>query len=169
MEMNENINGQNNTGGINNQNNQEHSYEQSNQQQNNQYQQTNQSGPENQMYGQGYINEHKQYYQNGMNNINKANPNNDKFATASFVLGIIALSITVICNCCSAFIPVVLGILGLVFGIVSIKNYGGCTYSKLGIIFSSISIGLSIIMVVLWVLLNLGTYFVEYMNYYPWV
>lgn len=107
------------------------------------------------------------YNNYGQNNINN-NGNNDKFATASFVLGIVALSISVICNCCAAFVPTILGILGLVFGISSINTSGKSMYAKLGIIFSAVAIGLSILFIILSIVLSISTNFIEYMKYYTW-
>lgn len=80
-------------------------------------------------------------------------------AVAALVLGIVAIVCAIIP--CLQLIGLVTGIVGLVLGIVSRKSVTRHGMAVTGIVLSSISIGLTVIITALWILLNvisLATY-----------
>jgi hypothetical protein len=73
------------------------------------------------------------------NNMNRQTPQNNNKATASLVLGIISL----ICICLAqgAFIGIILGVLGLIFGIQAKKEFPS-NLATAGIVLSIIGLSL---------------------------
>ena len=94
----------------------------------------------NQNYQQNFNYQQNQSFQQGMN-YNAKDGGEDGMAVASMVCGICALLIM----CCVPYFTLVMAILGLVFGILSLKKKPDNGMALTGVITSGISLAFSVI------------------------
>lgn len=94
----------------------------------------------NQNYQQNFNYQQNQSFQQGMN-YNPKDGGEDGMAVASMVCGICAL----LMMCCVPYFTLVMAILGLVFGILSLKKKPGNGMALTGVITSGISLAFSTI------------------------
>lgn len=106
--------------------------------------QVNQSYQQNYNYQQNQNYQQNHNYQQGMNH-NTKNGGEDGMAVASMVCGICALLVM----CCVPYFTLVMAILGLVFGILSLKKKPGNGMALTGVITSGISLAFSVIGILL--------------------
>ena len=98
------------------------------------------NGQANQNYQQNFNYQQNRNYQQGMDH-NAKNGGEDGMAVASMVCGICALLVM----CCIPYFTLVMAILGLVFGILSLKKKSGNGMALTGVITSGISLAFSVI------------------------
>lgn len=124
------VNGQTQSG------NQQQGYQQNNQQPYPQYQQP-------QYNGQSQYNGQQQYqYQQNNNQYNQ--PSNKGMAVASMVCGIVGLCL----SCCFWYVALPASIVGLILGIISIKNNaGGRGMAIAGVVTSGITVVLALLVI----------------------
>lgn len=87
-------------------------------------------------------------YQNNGNMIPQAPKTNSGLATASLVLGIIALVCTTVC-CCCYYVSIVFAVISIILGFVSRSSTGGVLNGKArtGLILSFIAVFLFVVMI----------------------
>ena len=102
--------------------------------------QMNQNYQQNFNYQQNQSFRQEQNFQQGMN-YNAKDGGEDGMAVASMVCGICAL----LMMCCVPYFTLVMAILGLVFGILSLKKKSGNGMALTGVITSCISLAFSVI------------------------
>ncbi len=106
-----------------------------------------------------------------MDSGNTPSNNASGFSVASMVLGIVSISLSVVCCCCLSWffylIVAAAGITGLVLGIVALKN-GKNGKALTGVILSSIAIFISIV-IIIFIAGSVGFMKEFYQEYLKWL
>ncbi|MBQ9480970.1 MAG: DUF4190 domain-containing protein [Clostridia bacterium] len=101
----------------------------------------------NEISGNPYVDE----YYSGNRQPEPTRKKSSGLATAAMVLGIVSLSLCIVCCCCSYVtwvISIVCGVVGLILGIVALAKGGVNAKALVGLILSAVAILLSIILMV---------------------